>query len=117
MSWRRATSDTTIPGSKASATMAILLSSGHLCRRPDATQPLHPSWPMGFGDITIDVTMVVTIQPRGTEGSMIPTATLRVAGTALTVEHEIVALVRPRRPGVRRGGGSAAGPAMPHRPL
>jgi hypothetical protein len=26
---------------------------------------------MGFGDITIDVTMVVTIQPHGTEGSMI----------------------------------------------
>jgi hypothetical protein len=33
----------------------------------------------GFGDITIDVTMVVTIQPHGTEGS----TTLRVAGTAL----------------------------------
>jgi hypothetical protein len=26
---------------------------------------------MGFGDITIDVTMVVTIQPHGTEGSAI----------------------------------------------
>ena len=32
-----------------------------------ASQHLHPSWPMGLGDITIDVTMVVTIQPHGPE--------------------------------------------------
>ena len=37
----------------------------------DAAQHLHPSWPMGLGDITIDVTMVVTIQPHGFGGSMI----------------------------------------------